>query len=144
MTPDDHLLPSQRQPSQGQERAIILAGFLLLMACLATVPFRLVPLQRFDSFIPIVDTVLCLGDLLTATLLFAQGAVLRSRALFALATGYLFAALIIVPHALSFPGAFTPTGLLGAGVETTVWLYIFWHRWPADRGHRLQVAVAGE
>ena len=35
--------------------------------------------------------------------------------------------LIVVPHALTFPGAFAPTGLLGAGLQTTAWLYYFWH-----------------
>src|SRR6202045_2780992 len=28
---------------------------------------------------------------------------------------------------LTFPGAFTPGGLLGAGLQTTHWLYILWH-----------------
>lgn len=44
-----------------------------------------------------------------------------------LASGYLFASLIIVPHALTFPGAFAEQGLLGAGLQSTAWLYIFWH-----------------
>ena len=30
-------------------------------------------------------------------------------------------------HALTFPGLFAPTGLLGAGPQTTVWLYMIWH-----------------
>jgi signal transduction histidine kinase len=74
-----------------------------------------------------VDTALLLGDVLTATLLYGQAAVLRSRALLTLATGYLFTGLIIIPHGLTFPDAFAPTGLLGAGVSTTIWLYFFWH-----------------
>ena len=49
------------------------------------------------------------------------------RALLALASGYLFTALIVIPHALTFPGAFSPTGLLGAGLQSTGWLYYFWH-----------------
>jgi hypothetical protein len=28
---------------------------------------------------------------------------------------------------LTFPGVFTPGGLLGAGLQTTNWLYILWH-----------------
>jgi signal transduction histidine kinase len=44
-----------------------------------------------------------------------------------LPAGNLFTALIVIPHALSFPGAFSPTGLLGAGLQTTAWLYILWH-----------------
>jgi hypothetical protein len=50
-----------------------------------------------------------------------------SPALFALASGYLFTALIAIPHALTFAGAFSPTGLLGAGIQTGSWLFIFWH-----------------
>ena len=36
-------------------------------------------------------------------------------------------AAIIIPHALSFPGVFSETGLLGANDQTTAWLYVFWH-----------------
>ena len=49
------------------------------------------------------------------------------RALLALACGYLFTALIVIPHALTFAGAFSPHGLLGAGLQTGSWLFIFWH-----------------
>jgi signal transduction histidine kinase len=63
----------------------------------------------------------------TAILLFAQFSISRSLALLVLAGGYLFSALIVIPHALTFPGAFSPTGLFGAGVQTSAWLYIFWH-----------------
>jgi signal transduction histidine kinase len=30
-------------------------------------------------------------------------------------------------HLLTFPGAFAPTGLLGAGLSTAAWFFIFWH-----------------
>ena len=66
-------------------------------------------------------------DLVTAALLFAQYSISRSRSLLALATGYLFTAFIVVPHALTVAGAFTPAGLLGAGIQTGSWLFIFWH-----------------
>src|SRR5262249_30233196 len=32
-----------------------------------------------------------------------------------------------IVHLLTFPGLFAPTGLLGAGPQTTAWLYMFWH-----------------
>jgi hypothetical protein len=28
---------------------------------------------------------------------------------------------------LTFPGVFAPGGLLGAGLQSTAWLYILWH-----------------
>jgi signal transduction histidine kinase len=43
-----------------------------------------------------------------------------------LASGYLPTGLIVIPHALTFPGAFAPTGLLGGGVQSTAWLYHLW------------------
>jgi signal transduction histidine kinase len=80
-----------------------------------------------DAFIPAFETALIFNDLVTASLLFAQFSIMRSRALLVLACGFLYTALIVVPHALTFPGAFAPTGLLGAGLQTTAWLYYFWH-----------------
>ncbi len=63
-----------------------------------------------------------LGELITATLLYAQSIIFRSRALAVLASGYVFTAFLLVPHALSFPGAFAPDGLLGAGLNSTAWI----------------------
>jgi diguanylate cyclase (GGDEF)-like protein len=52
---------------------------------------------------------------------------LRSTAVLVLACAYLFTACLTAAHTLSFPGLFSPTGLLGAGPQTTAWLYMFWH-----------------
>jgi len=91
------------------------------------VPFRDRQWPHNEAFIPIVDSLLFLNDLITAVLLYSQYAVARAREGLPLAMGYLFTALIIIPHLLTFPGAMAPTGLLGAGLQSTVWLYIFWH-----------------
>jgi signal transduction histidine kinase len=34
---------------------------------------------------------------------------------------------IVVSHILTFPSAFSPGGLFGAGLQTAGWLYVFWH-----------------
>ena len=44
-----------------------------------------------------------------------------------IANGYVFSALIVVAHALAFPGAFSQGGLFGSGLQSAVWLYWFWH-----------------
>jgi hypothetical protein len=54
-------------------------------------------------------------------------AILRSRAFLAIASGYLFAACIVIPWMLTFPGVFTPGGLPGAGLQSTNSLYLQWH-----------------
>jgi signal transduction histidine kinase/CheY-like chemotaxis protein len=93
----------------------------------AAIPFAKIPLPRVDAFIPAYEAALLLIAAITALMLFGQFRWSRSPALLVLAAGYLYDALLIVPHALTFPGAFAPTGLLGAGPHTTAWLFTFWH-----------------
>ena len=73
------------------------------------------PLLQVPAFVASYQSALAINDLITAVLLLSQFAVLRSRALLLLASGYLFTAAAAVVHALTFPGLFAPTGLLGAG-----------------------------
>ena len=93
----------------------------------ALIPFAGRPLAQLNAFFPSLDAIVLISDLITAALLFAQFSISRSRALLALASGYLFTALIVIPHALTFAGAFSPSGLIGANIQTGSWLYIFWH-----------------
>jgi signal transduction histidine kinase len=100
---------------------------LSCLAFLAGVSFVRVPLGAVPAFIPAYEAALWINDTLTAVLLFILFTRLRSRALLLLAAGYLFDAFMVIPHALSFPGLLSPTGLMGSGPQTTVWLYVFWH-----------------
>jgi signal transduction histidine kinase len=93
----------------------------------AMAPFAKVQLAPVWAFIPVYGSALAVINLITAVLLFGQFGFLRSRALLVLAGAYLFTTFIIVAHALTFPGLFSPGGLLGAGPQTTAWLYMFWH-----------------
>ena len=110
-----------------QRRLIFLVAIFLLIAFATAAPFADLPARRFDSFIPSIAAIIFVNDLVTSVLLFAQYSIVPSRAILVLAGGYLFSALIVIPHSLTFPGAFTPTGLLGAGFQSTGWLYFFWH-----------------
>jgi signal transduction histidine kinase len=105
------------------------SGIVLLSAIffLVAVPFAKRPLPKIWAFIPIYQTSQVTNDLITAILLYGQYSILRSKALLALASGYLFVATMAVFHTLSFPGLFSSSGLLGARTQTTAWLYIFWH-----------------
>lgn len=114
-------------PTPGQRRGALAVAAVLLVGLGVTALFANEPLARIDAFIPTIEGIVFLTDLFTAILLFSLCRVHQSRALLILASGYLFTALIVVPHALTFPGAFSPTGLLGPGPQSTGWLYIFWH-----------------
>src|ERR1700731_3656270 len=106
--------------------ALAVVGFsAVLFAC--AVPFAGTPLTQIPAFVASYQSALAIIDLITAILLFSQFGILRSRALLLLGSGYLFTAAAAIVHALTFPGLFAPTGLLGAGPQTTVWLFMIWH-----------------
>jgi signal transduction histidine kinase len=115
-------------PADQRERRLALAVIVASVAIFViAAPFAKVPLTPVAAFIPIYQSALVINDLITAVLLFGQFSFLKSRALLALASGYLFSAAMAVSHALTFPGLFAPTGLLNAGPQSTAWLYFIWH-----------------
>ncbi|MBV8508874.1 MAG: GGDEF domain-containing protein [Xanthobacteraceae bacterium] len=127
VSPDDGVFLSTMPATRSQRRLALAVVLIATILFLVSAPFAKVQLQRIDGFIPAYETAIILFDLITAILLFGQFAFSRSRALLVLASGYLFTSTMTLAHALSFPGLFAPQGLLGAGPQTTVWLYIFWH-----------------
>jgi hypothetical protein len=104
-------------PSPGHRRAAFGTILTLLVAFVITAPFRAIQLPPSSAFIAAFQTVLFVNDLITATLLYAQFLILRWHALLALATGYLFTALIAIPYALTFPGLFAPRDFLARGTR---------------------------
>ena len=115
-------------PATPQQRrwTFALIAALFVASC-ATAPFAKIRLWESAGFIPTVQGIIFVTALITAALLLTQFSLARSRALLALANAYLFTAVIVFVHTLTFPGAFTPGGLLGAGLQTTGWLYLIWH-----------------
>ena len=111
-------------PTLRQRQLAFVVIVVTLAAFGAVAPFASLPLPRFDSFIPAMAAIIFVTDLVTAVLLFGQFSATGSRALLVLASGYLFTSLIAIPFALTFPGAFAPTGLLGAGPQSAAWLSI--------------------
>ncbi|RKP46328.1 sensor domain-containing diguanylate cyclase [Trinickia fusca] len=98
-----------------------------LLVFVVAVPFAKTRLPAIPAFIPVYESALVVNDLITAVLLFGQCVISRSRAVGALASGYLYTAAIALLHMLSFPGLFSATGLLNAGPQSTAWIYMFWH-----------------
>ena len=114
-------------PTALQKRLALGLIVATVVAFVAVLPVSGHPLVEMNALFPSLDAIVLITDMITAVLLFAQFSLSDARPLLALATGYLFTALIVVPHALTFAGAFSPGGLLGAGVQTGSWLFIFWH-----------------
>ena len=114
-------------PSASDRRLAISLVAVSAIIFAALLPFAKLPLAPMPAFIPMYQSALFISDAITAAVLFGQFSIQRTRALLLLATAYLFTALAVVPHTLSFPGLFAPGGLMGSGPQTTVWLYMLWH-----------------
>lgn len=126
-TADQNVIVLANLPAGRTERRIAFAVGLALLSIAAVVaPFASVQLPRNDAWIPITNTYIFLADLVTWALLISQFNIVRWHALLVLASGYLFTAMLAVPLLLTFPGAFTQTGLLGAGLQTNGWISAFW------------------
>ncbi|MCS0598727.1 MASE4 domain-containing protein [Massilia agri] len=106
--------------------ALIIVALSLGMF-LALIPFASTPLAPAPWFIPLHQPVLAINDLITTTLLLGYFHLTRKHSILILACGYLYSAVMATVHLLSFPGVFTPTGLLGAGPQSTGYLHVFWH-----------------
>ena len=122
----DHSTLVTASPTVRQRRFALLVVALQFVACAVVAPFP-ANLPRIDSFVPVLLTIIVVADFITALLLFSQTTIVASRAILVLANGYLFSALIAIPHALTFPGSFGAKGLLGGGVQSSGWLNVFWH-----------------
>lgn len=115
-------------PATGRQQTIAVGVVILLaVAAIAIAPFASIQVARIDAFIPVLQTVLSVADLITATLLFAQFSIQPQRALLALASGYIFSGSFAFLQTLAFPGAYAPDGLIGDTLNTPGWLFVLWH-----------------
>jgi diguanylate cyclase (GGDEF)-like protein len=120
------LIISTTAPGREQVAAALLTMALLVTAAALVLPFGGVALTPVVGFLPAFGGVMLLGDLITAVLLFSQARAAQDRSTADLALAYLFSALVIVPHLLSFPGVFAEGSVIGASASA-VWLWCAWH-----------------
>jgi signal transduction histidine kinase len=114
-------------PTRRQRHLTIVAIAVVLALYGAVAPFAAMTSPQTSGLVPAVDSMIFVANLITAVFFLSNFSVSRSHAILLLANGYLFSALIIIPHALTFPGAFAPSGLLGARLPISGWFYFFWH-----------------
>lgn len=108
-------------------RAALAIALLSLVVLAVVVPIVGEQWVAMPAFIPAYQSAAAVNDLVTAALLFGQYREARRPSLLLLGGGYLFTAALVVAHALSFPGAFAPSGGFIGGPQTTVWLWLAWH-----------------
>src|SRR3954451_9248941 len=126
--PQEFPLVIATMPATEREKAVAIGVIIVsLVAVAAIAPFARIQLGRIDPFIPVLQTVLSLADLVTAILLFAQFSIQPQRALLALASAYIFSGSFAFLQTLAFPGGYAPDGVIGDGPNTPAWIYVLWH-----------------
>jgi signal transduction histidine kinase len=124
---DFPIVVANMPPTARQRRLALIVIFLLLIVASIAAPFADVQLTRVDAFIPVLQSVLCVADAVTAVLLLAQYSVEPRLAILVLASGYLSSGLFAFLQTLAFPGAYAPNGLIGDGVNSPAWFFVLWH-----------------
>lgn len=115
-------------PSTPRQRAAGIGVILVIVAVAALIaPFAHIQVGRIDSFVPVLQTVLSVADVLTAILLLVQYTVQPHRALLVVASGYLMSASFAFLQTLSFPNGYAPNGVIGDGYNSPAWFFVLWH-----------------
>ena len=122
---DSQVLLSTLPANRIQQRLALAVALCLGAALAVTAPFAKLHLEGTAPMLPAYAAAVLVNELITATLLFAMFSVQRSRSLFVLAVAYLFSGLLVVPWGLTFPGVFSESGLLDAGLQSTATIAAF-------------------
>jgi PAS domain S-box-containing protein len=142
-------------PSTPQRLAAGIVCLAFTLGTLALLPVAGRALPPMPGFVASYQSALIVVYAVTTALFFAQFSRTRSVPLLLLATGSLFTTLMVSVQLLTFPNVFTTGRLLGAGPDTTTWLWTFWHIGPplfalpyavmegGERDTRLEPAAAG-
>jgi len=115
-------------PITARESRIAFGVIVVLFIAVAIMgPLATVSLEHVNAFVPVLQTVMCVVDLITAAMLFGQYSIRPKSSLLAVASGYVLSGSFAFLQTLAFPGAYSASGLIGDGVNTAAWLFVFWH-----------------
>jgi diguanylate cyclase (GGDEF)-like protein len=111
-----------------RQRQVFAAIALALCAVLAATYLKAdMPLKSLPAFIPAFISAVIVTDLITAYLLFVHAPLSGRFDLLCLGGAYLFSSSMAIGQLLVFPGVASVNGLFGAGSQSAVWLWVFWH-----------------
>jgi signal transduction histidine kinase len=126
VVPQDVFL-STAAPRRWDWRLAVAVALVSIVGLTLAAPYASYRWPVTPSFIAAYEAAMLVSDLITAILLVGQFRQVRRVGVLIVGCGYLFTAVIVAVHALSFPEVFSATGLLGTSRQATVWLYVMWH-----------------
>ena len=124
---DDYPIVISTMPATSGQHKIAFSGFAIFVVVVTIVMLADIPTVHVNAVVPVVQTVMCLTDLLTAAFLFAQYSVQPRRALLALASGFALSGLFAFAQTLTIPGAYGSGVVIGDELTSAGWLFLCWH-----------------
>jgi diguanylate cyclase (GGDEF)-like protein len=116
-----------KQAEAENRRMALIAGVVIAGLIAITFPFAGRPLPHLAAFLPMFAVFAVGVDSLTAYLLMTHERVVNYPPLAVLAAAFVYSGLIAALQVLTFPTAFTATGLFDVNGQTAVWMWVFWH-----------------
>jgi len=112
--------------SKEQRLTAAIAVALILCVALYVWPRSTVQAVAAPPFMPIFATSVTIAEGLTGFLLWTQYRASGRVVFAALACAYAFTTVTAAFHLAVYPGVFAPSGLLGAGRQTAIWIWLLW------------------
>ena len=125
-------------PSRHELHAAAVVSATIIALAIASFIGARIQLPEVRSFLPIFLTMVVLFEGLTGYLLLQRARLAGTPFYGVLAGAYIFTASAAAAQLPAFPGLLSETGLFGAGPQTAVWLWTFWHS-----GYPLLALLAG-
>lgn len=118
------------QPGSADERGfrlVVVFTVTIVVMALGVLAFRTMQLPAYPQFSTFHAGFVFLVDAVTAFVLLGQFRYRRLPLYAALASAYLFTALVSIPFILSFPGALQAEGSVIGGMQSSIWVWHLWH-----------------
>jgi signal transduction histidine kinase len=125
--PDFPLTITAMPAGAAQRRTALGAAIAVLLAGAAAAPFAHSPAMGVGAFVLVLQTALCIVDLIAAVLLFLQYSIEPKRGTLVISSGFVCSALFAFAQTLAMPGLYSADALIGDGSNTVAWLFVLWH-----------------
>jgi diguanylate cyclase (GGDEF)-like protein len=108
-------------------RAVIAGSVAMIAAGLGAAVLGKNHTAPDSAILPLLTGAVIVSELMSAYILLGQARRSESLWFLLLAVAYLVPGFLAIPYILAFPAVFGPHGLLGAGSQTSVYLWLLWH-----------------
>jgi signal transduction histidine kinase len=125
--PDFPLTITARPAGAAQRRTALGAAIAVLLVGAAAAPFGHSPAVGVGAFVLVLQTALCIVDLIAAVLLLLRYSIEPKCGTLVISSGFICSAFFAFAQTLAIPGLYSADALIGDGSNTAAWLFVLWH-----------------